>query len=240
MDKNLEGPDLDTGDWVLILSSLFLGVVALFVPYLAERLKRSWFAPNLNLSFNSGPPDCHLTRAKKRNEKGEIELDEPDFYFRFRVQNNGKSQARRCEAVVERLYVKDASDKYVEISQFTPINLVWGSGNAGVFSDINPGRWFSCDLCHIPSLKLQNINKNAAMYVDNRDGSPSELGVVLCQNISLHSQPNRLLPGKYKIDIGVYSENAPKIAVRFEIAWTGIWRESDSHMLREAVVSLEQ
>ena len=36
-------------DWVLIGTAIFLGAVALFVPYLAELIKRKWFAPDLKI-----------------------------------------------------------------------------------------------------------------------------------------------------------------------------------------------
>ena len=44
---SVPAPTFATGDWVLIGTTLFLAVVALFVPYLAEILKRSYFSPSL-------------------------------------------------------------------------------------------------------------------------------------------------------------------------------------------------
>ena len=66
----LQTSTLATNDWVLIGTALFLGFVALFVPYLAEKLKRSYFAPKLILEFDLSPPDCHITRSKGRDQFG--------------------------------------------------------------------------------------------------------------------------------------------------------------------------
>ncbi|OGA45929.1 MAG: hypothetical protein A3G24_26280 [Betaproteobacteria bacterium RIFCSPLOWO2_12_FULL_62_13] len=229
---------LTTSDLVLMGSSLFLGAAALFVPYLAEKLKRSYFAPALLLDFALSPPDCHLTRSKGRDQLGRVVIDEPDYYFRFRVQNQGQSQARRCEAVVESMYIADASGKFQPLPQFTPVTLIWGSGYVTEFVDINPERRFFCDLCHIPSAKLQALELNAGKYVDPTGTGPFDVGVVLNVKTAFHSQPNRLSPGKYCLDVAIYSENARTIRRRFQISWSGAWKDTEQLMFREAVVEL--
>jgi hypothetical protein len=148
---------MQISDWVLIGTSIFLGAVALFVPYFAELIKRKWFAPDLKIEFELKPPDCHITRTKIKNTLGGIISDEPIFYFRFRVKNIGKSQARRCEAIVESLSVADASGSYIPYKRYTPVSLIWGS-SYGEFVDINPERRFYCDLFNIPS-KTRDIVK---------------------------------------------------------------------------------
>lgn len=236
----MQAATLTINDWVLIGTSLFLGAVALFVPYLAEKLKRSYFSPKLSLEFDLSPPDCHLTRSKgyAKTQAGLVPIDEPDYYFRFRVQNKGQSQARRCEAVLEKMYIADASGKFREPSPFTPVNLIWGSGYASEFVDINPGRRFFCDLCHIPSAQLQTIESSAGKYVDPTDSQPFNLGIVLTVKTAFHSQPNRLPPGKYRLEIAIYSENSETVRKLFEISWSGVWKNSEQPMFREIVVEV--
>ena len=53
---------MQVNDWVLIGTAIFLGAVALFVPYFAELIKRKWFAPDLKIEFELKPPDCHKTK----------------------------------------------------------------------------------------------------------------------------------------------------------------------------------
>lgn len=229
---------LATSDWVLIGTALLLCAVALFVPYLAEKLKRSYFAPQLKLEFDLKPPDCHLTRSKGRDQFGRVVIDEPVYYFRFRVQNKGQSQAHRCEAVIEGMSVADASGKFQPLQPFTPVNLIWGSGYVGEFVDINPERRFFCDLCHIPSARLQAIELDAGKYVNPKDSGQFDVGVVLDVKTAFYSQPNRLPAGRYRVIVAIYSENSKTIRKSFQISWTGVWKDSETAMFREAVIEL--
>lgn len=84
--------DLDTSDWVLVITTLILAFVALFVPYFAEILKRNLFKPKIESSFLLAPPYCHLTSWSNLEPKMK-----PLYYFRFQVKNTGKSTLRNCE-----------------------------------------------------------------------------------------------------------------------------------------------
>ena len=216
---------IQTSDWVLIGTALFLGAVALFVPYLAEIIKRKFFAPDLKINFELNPPGCHKTRFGRGDSV---------YYFRFKVINSGKSQAKRCEAVVEKIYKADAAGKFHQI-KYTPINLIWGS-SYGEYVDINPDRTFYCDLFNIPAKEFQEwrINKNA--YINPLDTEPFDLGLILDVKAAFYSQPNRLPSGKYQIEIGIYSENNKTIRQVFQISWSGQWRETQEEMFKEAVV----
>lgn len=211
-------------DWVLIGTSIFLGAVALFVPYFAELIKRKWFAPDLKIEFELKPPDCHKTRFGN---------NEPVYYFRFRVTNLGKTQAKRCEAVIEKLYKADAAGNYQPI-KYTPINLIWGS-SYGEYVDINPDRTFHCDLFHIPSVNFQSHMLQQKAYVDPVDMPPYPLGIILCVKAAFFSQPNRLPSGRYCIEVGIFSENSKKISRTFQISWSGNWKDTQEEMFKEIV-----
>ena len=215
---------MQVSDWVLIGTAIFLGAVALFVPYLAELIKRKWFAPDLKIEFELKPPDCHKTKFGN---------NEPVYYFRFRVTNSGKSQAKRCEAVIEKLYKEDSAGNYHPI-KYTPINLVWGSSYGG-YVDINPDRTFHCDLFHIPSANFQSQVLQQGAYVDPVDTPSYPLGIILCVKAAFFSQPNRLPPGRYCISVGIFSENNKKISRTFKISWSGNWKNIEEEMFKEIV-----
>ena len=147
---------LQISDWVLIGTALFLGIIALIVPWLSELIKRHLFAPSLEIDFEQKPPDCHITRNKAITSDGEILRDEPVFYFRFRVSNTGKTQAKKCEVVLEQLYQSDVAGNFKAFERYSPINIIWGSFQ-GEHVDINPKRRYFCDLFHIPSKDDQKI-----------------------------------------------------------------------------------
>ena len=218
---------MNVSDWVLISATLFLGAVALFVPYLAEIIKRKCFAPHLQVEFELKPPDCHKTKFGN---------NEPVYYFRYCVINTGKSQAKRCEAVIEELYKADAAGTFQKV-KYSPINLIWGS-SYGEYVDINPERKYYCDLFNIPSKEFQKWRLSEKAYVNPSDTRPFDLGIILDVKAAFFSQPNRLPAGQYKIVVGVFSENSPKITQSFKISWSENWKDTEEEMFKEAVVEL--
>jgi hypothetical protein len=227
---------LSTTDWVLIGTSLLLAITALVVPYLSELLKRRMFAPRLVINFEEKPPGCHKTRIKVQapNILGNI-VDEPVFYFRFQVANEGKSQAKNCEAVVENVLMADAAGNFSENTRHTPVNLIWGS-SYGEFVNINPGRRFFCDLLNVPSTAYQSHPIIARTFVDPPGCGVFPLGAILNVKAAFYSQPNRLPQGKYRVDVVVYSENSKEVRRRFILSWSGTWREDEEEMFKQLVI----
>jgi hypothetical protein len=223
---------MSCSDWVLVGTSLFLGAVALFVPYLSEVVKRRLFGPELKVNHRNAPPFHHLTYWRSPRNPS---LEEPVYYFRFEVVNEGKSQARQCEAVLEELWVYDASGKPIEISNFSPMNLRW-SGLQQQFLDINPHpRKVFCDIGHVSSLAHQQ-REEQRVFVDVPGRGDDEPRFLFEQLQFPYSQPNCLAAGKYAIKISVYCENAEAKTLYFQISWSGKWQDREQEMFREAVV----
>jgi len=228
---------LTTSDLVLIGTALFLGATALSVPYLSELIKRKLFAPKLVLYFKEAPPGCHRTRMKGATAGG-VQIDEPVFYFRFQVANEGKSQARKCEAVIENLSIADAAGHFGEDTNYTPVNLIWGA-SYGEFVEINPRRRFFCDLLHVPSPKYQKIVGRRGHYVEPAESAEFDVGAILNVKAAFYAQPNRLPQGKYRIDIAIYSENSEVIRKRFYVTWSGRWKDTEAGIFKELVIEPE-
>jgi len=104
--------------------------------------------------------------------------------------------------------------------------------------DINPERHFYCDFLTIPDKEAQALLDSLGAYVDPPEVKPFDLGVVLVLRNAFYSQPNRLPPGKYRIAVTVYSENASPARATFELAWSGMWRAVEKDMHNECVVSV--
>ena len=111
---------MSVADEVLIGSTLFLGIVAIFGPAYADRFKDWLMRPKLLLEFRQSPPDCHLTDALLVMSPSQ-KSKEPAFYFRFRVTNKGKTQARKCEALIESVSTADSSGNYQRYPNYTPV-----------------------------------------------------------------------------------------------------------------------
>jgi len=168
---------MNTSDWVLVCTSLFLGACALFVPYLAELLKRKLFAPKIKISFQLLPPFCHKTLLCSHPSVRPC-VEEPVYYFRFMVTNNGKSRANNCEIYLEKLWMYDASQTPRLYPSFSPLNMAWSGNHSQKFLDINHGKIVYCDIGHIASEKYQHntekrefVDHESAMLSRNTGGS---------------------------------------------------------------------
>ena len=222
---------MGVSDIVLIITSLFLGACALFVPYLAEIIKRIAFAPKLVVSFNLNPPDCHKTYWRSQQN---TTLNEPVYFFRLKLSNEGKSQARYCEAILEQLWSYNAANQPIKYPNFSPVNLRFDKPeNRFIF--LNPRRSVYWNIGHLSSPEYQKneVFIGADLYT-GMNKSPKFLFELLDNPFS---QPNSLVPGKYKVKIVFYSENAPAIEMFLEIVWSGKWMENESEIFKEFVIT---
>ena len=218
---------------ILIFTALFLGACALFVPYLAEIVKRKAFAPNLKILFELAPPFCHQTSWCSPLGSS-TQIKEPVYYFRFQVVNEGKTQARLCEVVLEYLWIYNSANNPQLYLNFSPVNMVW-VGASNEFININPKRRFFCDIGHISSVNYQReIEQNRCIDLPGYRGN--DLRFVLGLHQFFYSQPNCLVPGRYILQVGLYSENAGYQKEFFDISWSGKWQDGNDQMFREIVI----
>lgn len=132
-------------DFVIIFTTLFLGVCALFVPYLAENLKRKMFRPKIRLNFDNIPPYSHKTTHQPKGE----EIPAPIYYFRLEIENYGKSTAKQIEVTLENIWIYNSAEKPIKIQNFFPINLRWVMEKEITMININPNRKRFVDIGHI-------------------------------------------------------------------------------------------
>lgn len=225
---------MKTTDWIYILGTLFLGACALFVPCLAEIVKRKAFAPSIKILFELAPPFCHKT-SWRSPPNSPTQIEEPVYYFRFQVVNNGKTQARQCEVVLEKLWIYDSANNPQLYPNFSPVNMIW-VGASNEYININPNRRVFCDIGHISSANGQRgIEQDRFIDIPGYRGN--DLRFVLDLRQIFYSQPNCLGPGRYILQVGLYSENAGCQKEFFDISWSGTWQDSDDEMFREIVIA---
>jgi len=226
--------DISVSDWVLIASTLFLGALALITPVIADGLKHWWSKPQLKITYVPHPPGAHKTR---------LDISRPGFhgkqfsiyYFRFAVENTGKSQARRCEAVIEEVWHANERGGLERLRNYGPTAMVWGAGY-GNFVDINPTRRYYCDFLAVPEPHAQQAL--AETYVPLTPYPVDGLGLVISGTIPFYSQPNRLPPGQYRIRVAIFAENTDAVRGSFEIDWPGQWHDDEATMFATCKVRL--
>jgi hypothetical protein len=218
-------------DWVLICTTLFLGVIALVTPAIGDLIKRRILAPKLIVSFEEKPPYCLKTywvTPQNPNQR------EPVYYFRFQVRNLGKLQLRRCEALLEGMWIYDVAGKPHKLF-ISDSHLHW-AGSRDPFLDLNPHRRVYCDIGHISSAAYQQLVEST-LFIDMPGTNQSGLRFLLDQTEYPVSQPNCFVPGTYAIEISLFAENAPYQKLFFKLAWSGKWHDDEEDMFRELVVT---
>ena len=212
-----------SAEWQLVyatyflgIATLILGIVALYGPKWAER---HLYVPKLEIFFENlsrGESEfCHKTKFGN---------DEPVYYFRFKVKNNGESQAKECEVVLENLWEPDPAGNPKKFQRFLPENLNMVPDFMGrvQFINLNPTRSFYCNIGHI----LERHPEGERYFWFD----------LL---YSYNSQPKYLEPikgKKYFMQYGVYSENAGSQKVCFSLSWTGNWQDGPDDMSEEIVI----
>jgi hypothetical protein len=229
-------------DWYLVSATVFLGLVAIFGPFINKIAERKMYSPKLEVKFKLAPPFCHLTQWSLHPPSP----SEPVYYFRFWVQNVGKSRARGCEAVLKNIWIDDGTQKR-KIQNFSPVNLQWTAGLIGQpppqYIDINPEeRGYFCNIGHISSKGYQQTVELRTF----KDASefPSCTADHLRFKFDLlqefNAQSNYICPGiKYTLEIGIYSENANYIKVFLDILWSGNWKNTQEELFETEVIDIQ-
>jgi hypothetical protein len=227
---------LSTSDQVLLFSTLVLATAALIAPAFSDAIKRWWVRPELQIHFRLARPACHRTDLHWALSPAQHYRDAV-FVYRLEVSNAGRSQAKRCEVVLEGLDLADAAGRLQPWPRFTPVNLVWGSGYTD-FVDVNPNRKFYCDLLSVPGREYQQMKMSlgGGDWVNPPDTPDFPLGVILNSKAAFFSQPNRLRSGKYRLHLALYSENAETRRTTVSLAWSGNWKDDEDSMFKECVV----
>lgn len=146
---------MTNSDWILVVTTLFLGVIAIFSGPLSEIIKRNLLGPKLKITFEEIPPYCVKTSYVYRSNPPEDVFGKaPVFFFRFLVENFGKSKLDNCEAVLEQLWIYDSAGKPKKLKNFQGVNLLWVNPHETII-DIRPNRKNFCNIGHIPSKEYQ-------------------------------------------------------------------------------------
>ena len=227
---------LSVADIVLIVSTLALATTALIAPTFAAAVMHWWARPQLSIDFRLARPACHKTDLAYALSPSQ-HFKAPVYIYRLEVTNSGRSQARRCEVILEGLYRADAAGVFQPFPWTTPVSLPWGSGFTD-FVDINPTRKLFCDLLSVPAEQYQKFKMdNWGGWVNPPDTPPFPLGVILNVKSAFFSQPDRLPAGRYSLHLALYAENASSVRKTLTLAWSGTWKADEDAFFKECVVT---
>ncbi|MDP3919403.1 MAG: hypothetical protein Q8R76_01160, partial [Candidatus Omnitrophota bacterium] len=133
---------------------------------------------------------------------------------------------RLCEVFIAEL--RELKDKkWHGTEYFQQVPLQWDQGKPGIqYTNINPSPVRTlCDIGHI-------VKKTDKMFENEGDS------FFLSQVYTIGGyQPQHLDSNKkYEFKIIVSAENAKAISQKFELYWTGKWKDDSVEMFREIVI----
>jgi len=237
-----EDPLMTRPECVQIGATLFLGLIAILValagPYIGDRFKNRFLAPRLHVECRNEPPHCHRTKREYRSSSGQVEASYFAFYFTFSIENQGKSQARSCEVVLEEVCTADEHGEYHHVEAFWPTNLTL---QKKLFMDINPGRPpVYVTIGHISEPECQE--KREPPYSIEADTSDYKRFIFDYAPDQRHFWKIDSRPaGRHLFKLAIVGENIKPVRKRFELHWTGNWTEDTGGMLTtEAVLSMKE
>lgn len=218
---------MQVSDWVLIITTALLAIVAFLAPYVIERWKYKFYSAKLKFIFFHKPPYCHITQMRGTNSSS------PVYYFRFVVKNEGRIQAEQCEVLLEKIWKENSMGELKDIGGFTPIWLKWSGTGKNRYLTIQPGKEVFVDIGRIHPISYEP--RSVFRAISDVDKAKNKFFFEMPERF--YSQWDCLIPGKYKIDLVVYSKNAKKITRSFNITWSGMWKDEEDDMLNELVIS---
>ena len=195
----LKGIEIHVKEGVNLL--IAFGTIGMTLTIFYIEIIKSWIRkPEIRIEFKDKDPYC---RHEKEKEEGE---SPGPYWCHFVVVNSGGSQADDCEAVLERIWDLKKDEEW---ESWIPVNLKWSTEKffrRKYYKTIYPGgRRYFCD--------IGRVNKQTKDKPDNDKKFAFELsGTFISQDTFLLPEP-----GKYKIQISVYSKNAAKVTKKFKV-----------------------
>ena len=181
-------------DWIQ-LSLAVIATIALIVALFGDRFWQFYKRPKIAVEFNPQSERCSRLARPKNEPLGR-------YFFRLRVINNGKTEAKRLRAKVELFTSKNKGDDFIELSSlypapyFEPSTLHWITSLE--FVDLAPDEDWYLDL--VSQSIEHSLDKPLRIEIFNRDSR----GVIW----------NRTLD-KYIIRVIIHGENITKPVIKY-------------------------
>jgi len=207
----------------MLLVMTLVVVVAIF-----EDKIRAWFTrPNLNVSIQMSPPDCHQIPI------GQPPLEADGYYFRLRVTNLGSQKAELVEVFAAELSSRLPDGRFEIVKSFLPMNLSWSHLHGLFFPAISRGIYKHCDLAHI----IDPQKRHQFAYEDKSwPNIPSQKTILSFDTVVKPNTLSHLVPfGVYRLVILVAAANAQSIRKTLEISLSGDWYDDEQQMLSEGI-----
>jgi len=204
-------------EWWSAIGTIFVGLVAIVIAFLQERIKRFLSRTKLDVKLKTEPPDCHKIEIKDQHG-----ISRPSYYIRSRLTNSGKFSAENVEVMIDSVY-KITDGKREILKTFLPMNLVWSHYGGITMKIILPNHFRHIDVGYFV---LANDNK-VVFKIDT---------AVQPNKVEGDVYPNVLYAGEYELNLIIGGDNIYSFKKSYLLKFNNNFYISEEDMFSKSIV----
>jgi len=213
-------------DWLTSIGTIGAVVIAIVLALWGEQIRLFGSRAHFEVLFERKPPDCQLIGYQAGTAWATTFLLN-GAAVRFRVDKSGISAATNVEVRILRTWQADERGAFQQDRDFLPANLKWTESDTITTRVIHPGLPKHCEFMQA----LQPSDGEKLTFFFQTAGTRDEVRTGV--------NPYIKGPGRYRIEIGVSSDDMRPLRKMFEVDFTGEWSDDPEAMFgKELVVSL--
>ena len=186
---------------------------------------RQWlFSPEIKIGFQAEEP--FVIKSRKGDDRERIYY--PFYQFRLSIFNNSKFFKADNHVVMLTGLWNKVDGGYEKEKLFEPIRLTpLGYGPETILPKMSVLSPFG---------RIGNVEYQKRFEASLLSGDPNEPQF----RFEMMDMPRWILshvsPGKHRFEITVYFDNIPPVSEKFELSWSGRWKDDFNEMLKEIVI----
>lgn len=203
-------------EWWSAFGTVFVGVVAIVIAFLQERIKRFLNKTTLEIVLRAESPDCHKIEVKDG-----IGISRDSYYIRSRIINNGNFSAENVEIMIDSVY-RISNENRELLKSFLPMNLVWSHYGGITMKNILPSHFRHIDIGYF----ILNYDNKVIFHIDT---------VVQPNKVEGNIYPNILSSGKYELNLIIGGDNIKSFRKKYILSFNDTFYTTESDMFSKSV-----
>jgi len=213
--RNLINSWYTNPEWWSAIGTIFVGLVAIIIAFLQERIKRFLSRTRLDVKLKTEPPDCH-----KIEIKDQLGVSRPSYYVRSKLINTGRFSAENVEVMIDSVY-KIIDGKREILKTFLPMNLVWSHYGGTTMKVILPNHFRHIDVGYFILAGDKVIFKiDTAVQPNKVEGDV---------------YPNVLYAGEYELNLIIGGDNVDSFKKSYLLKFNNNFYKSEEDMFSKSV-----
>jgi hypothetical protein len=210
--------------WVAAIATSTAVIIALFKDSWVRYFRR----PKLSVQLRAGMPDFLMSQIDVK-VSGNTVWRGDCYWVRLWVENVGKTRAEQVQVFAAKLSKRDATNKFVPVPGFIPMNLRWANArdwrDPEIFAPgISNGMGKHCDLLSVSD------PENPTNAIPGFEGKA--VPALIVESYPPRNQ-HRIPPGEYRLKIMIGASNAEPVEAHVSLNLKGEWSADQEVMFRD-------